>query len=379
MFGRLEKTLKYAGKYWGRTPRGQIECYVVDDLKNWTDAELPHRLARIIVGGVGGATIPRSVGTGKRTRNMPTVFASSLPGVAEHELVHAYCTQTFGSTGPNWYKEGMAEMVVRKCTRKTGIVCTAAQIESLRGGRRSTVREVLSSGSTGKQLLSSLNKMLSDPKHQDQHVPLSEWTARDSANVDAARAEYLRCWALCYVLLHNPNYAKRFRTLGNEFLIKRDTTFVDLFGPVQNELAFEYAFLLKHIDVGYRVDLCRWDWHTRFRALKPGSSSKTRLVAARGYQGSGLEVAAGQRYFYEAAGEWATESKQPGNADGGANGVGRLVGVVMNDYKIGESFPLGASGEFKAPASGKLYLRCQDAWNGLSDNQGEMVVRFTCR
>ena len=52
----------------------------------------------------------RSV-TGAQTQIKIVVFAAARPGVAEHEVVHAYCGQTFGTTGPLWYREGMAQLL----------------------------------------------------------------------------------------------------------------------------------------------------------------------------------------------------------------------------------------------------------------------------
>ncbi|MBI2479217.1 MAG: hypothetical protein HYV60_11460, partial [Planctomycetia bacterium] len=40
LYQRLEKTLQFAARYWGKEPKGQIECYVVHDLAAWTDAQL---------------------------------------------------------------------------------------------------------------------------------------------------------------------------------------------------------------------------------------------------------------------------------------------------------------------------------------------------
>lgn len=377
LYARLEETLRFASRYWGRDLRGQIECYVVEDLDNWSDAELPHRLARVIVSGVGGATIPKAVGTGSRTRNVPTVFASSRRGVAEHEIVHAYCTQTFGSTGPEWYREGMAEMVVRGCTRNSGVQCSPEQFAALRVGQRNSVQEILSVGTTGRQISAALQLMMDDPAHSGRHVSSEAWTQRDSDNVVQARDEYLRSWALCYMLLHNPNYAKRFRTLGNQFVTKKSAAFDAFFAPVRDEIDFEYRFLLAHVAAGYRIDLCRWDWRTRFRPLDAGRSHTTRIVAARGFQAAGLTVVAGQRYTYQADGRWST-SANPGDtdADGGAGDAGRLVGVVMDAFKLSDPLLLGAQGSFKAPTNGRLYLRCNDGWNEVADNTGQVEVKF---
>ena len=206
IYKRLEQTLQFAARYWGKAPKGQIECYVVHDLAAWTDAQLPHRLARVIIDGVGGATLPRMVGNGKQSRNLPVVFASSKPGVAEHEVIHAYCIHTFGSSGPEWYKEGMAEMVVNRSTRDTAILCSAKQIETLRAADHTALATILAIGSTGKLIHSSLTLMMDDPATQGQHVSPTAWTDIDAGNVAMARDEYLHSWAFCYMMLHNPNY-----------------------------------------------------------------------------------------------------------------------------------------------------------------------------
>ncbi len=64
------------------------------------------------------------------------------------------------------------------------------------------------------------------------------------------------------------------------------------------------------------------------------------------------------------------------SADGATSGEGRLVGVLMNDFQLGEPFDLGSYGTFKAPAEGNLYLRCQDPWGELADNKGAITVKL---
>lgn len=378
LYARLERTLKFAARYWGREPRGQIECYVVENLDNWSDADLPHRLARVIVFGVGGATVPQMVGEGNQRRNEPVVYAASRRGIAEHELIHAYCVQTFGSGGPEWYKEGMAEMANGASTRTSGIQCSAEQCASLRRAKLTTVTEVLGVGKTRLRLSAALNLMLADPAHDGRHVSLAAWTPMDTTNVAVARDEYLRSWAFCYLLLHNPNYAKRFRAVGELMVNQQHEAFDRFFEPVRGELAFEYRFLLEHLAIGYRVDLCRWDWHQRFQRLQAGKVHRTRVAAARGFQASGVEVVAGQRYMCHASGEWQVAPLGKAvDADGGADNSGRLVGVVMNDFKLGTPFLLGKGSEFRASKGGHLYLRCNDAWSELGDNQGQLTVRLS--
>jgi hypothetical protein len=180
------------------------------------------------------------------------------------------------------------------------------------------------------------------------------------------------------MLLHNPNYAKRFRSLGDQFITKQPGAFNEAFAPVRDEIAFEYKFLLEHMADGYRIDLCRWDWRTRFRPLDAGRSHTTRIVAARGFQASGLSVVAGEQYTYRTDGRWSTVANAADtDADGGAEDSGRLVGIVMDTFELSEPLLLGTGGSFRAPTSGRLYLRCNDAWNEVADNKGQIAVRFS--
>ena len=57
------------------------------------------------------------------------------------------------------------------------------------------------------------------------------------------------------------------------------------------------------------------------------------------------------------------------DADGGAEDSGRLVGIVMDTFELSERLLLGTGGSFRAPTSGRLYLRCNDAWNEVADNK----------
>lgn len=378
LYIRLEQTLRYASRYWGKPPNGQIQCFVVDDLSAWTDAQLPHRLARVIIDGVGGATIPKMVGKGKQLRNQPTVFASSDRGVAEHELVHAYCICTFGSSGPEWYKEGMAEMTVSRSTRKSGIHCSEQQLTRLRNDDSVSLEKIFSTGDTGKRISASLRKMMDDPAHRGQHIRAEVWTDVDAANVATARDEYLHSWAFCYMMLHNPNYSKRFRSLGNAFVAEQREAFDDFFAPVRDQIEFEHRFFLKRASEGYRVDLCAWDWNHRFVSLASGKPHKTLTHADRGFQPSGVSVLRGERYNYLATGQWSLLSDgQLTDANGDEHHAGRLIGIVLNDHTLSEPFALGTSGTWRPTTSGNLYLRCEDAWNELADNTGQMKVTFT--
>jgi hypothetical protein len=370
---RMESTLSFAADCWKRPPRGRIECYVAQDVQNWPDYELPNPAARVIIKGIGGVTFGQKSGAGKSRHNTAVIYASAAPGVAEHEVIHAYCAQTFGELGPTWYKEGMAEMAVLG----HGELCSDRErLLTLRHGTARSIRDVLSAGEAAKQLTSSLNSMLSNRGGNGQQVSIAAWTARDTDSVRLARQDCLRSWALCYLLYNNPNYSDRFQTLGSDYLTKRNVSFEQLFAPMAREVSFEFEFFLQHVDTGYRVDLCRWDWHRR-QTMQGGDDPREHYTAARGWQASDISVSEGKRYSFDAAGQWSTSADRPAtDADGDAAGNGRLIAVVMQDFSLGDSFNLGTHGEFVAPQSGRLYLRCQDAWNELGDNCGQMRLQI---
>ena len=378
LYKRLEETLQFAARYWGRQPKGQIDCYVVHDLRAWSDAQLPHRLARVIINGVGGATVPKYEGVGNRSRNIPTVFASTSPGVAEHEIIHAYCIHTFGSSGPEWYKEGMAEMAVNRGTRESGMLCSDQQCETLRAGKHTTLDMIFETGITGKKISSSLRRMMDDPEMQGRHVSIDAWSDTDASNVRTARAEYLHSWAFCYMMLHNPNYSKRFRSLGNAFIAEQRDAFDEFFASARDRIEFEHRQFLRNASVGYRVDLCAWDWSRRFKTLARGQSNTTRVLAARGFQPTGVTITNGQRLTYQTTGKWKlSPTGQELDAAGNLDGGGLLIGVVLTDRTLSNPFPFGTSGTLEPPASGQLYLRCNDAWNEIADNTGQIDITIS--
>jgi hypothetical protein len=179
------------------------------------------------------------------------------------------------------------------------------------------------------------------------------------------------------LLLHDPNYQDQFRELGAAYLAGHRPTYHQVFGAVQQQLAFDYLAFLQHVDQGYRVDLCSWEWGKTFQKLD-GKRPRTRTIkAAQGYQATSVEVVLGQRYDYTAHGNWSTShAARTTDANGQLDGSGRLEAVILHDYQLSEPFELGTSGSFVAPSAGRLYVRCRDRWNQLADNQGTLRVAF---
>jgi len=345
---RLETELALIGKYWGRPASGVFEMYVVADLSKWPRGLLAGEgLAHIESGG--GVTIGQTRTDGTNFVAKSRVYAVADRGTPQHELVHAYCVQTFGRVGPVWYAEGMAEM-----------------------GQywRGTDRAVLASQPVIRYL------------RESPLVPLDEIVHGEQKSGDSWK-NYAWRWALCHLLANNPNYSPRFRPLGVALLTGQRTSFDNVYGSLQPEIEFEYREFLKHLGEGLRVDLTAWNWQAKFKATSPRSTTKARVEAARGWQPSRLTLKAGDRLSYSCSGQWKLgRDSAEVEAAGDAAKAGRLLGVLLtedqNRYELGEPFELGSAGEFSAPGAGRLYLRCQDRWTELADNSGFVTVEFQC-
>lgn len=339
---KLEVMLALIAEYWGRPPSGIIECYVVKDLSNWQNVPLDANGLASIEGGAG-VTISRTMTRGDAFVAKSVVYAVADRGTPQHEAVHAYCVQAFGRTGPVWYSEGMAEMG-----------------QYWRQGDKSVNAHDV--------VIDYLRK--AEPKSLNEIVNGVERTGDSWEN-------YAWRWALCHLLANNPNYASRFRPLGLGILTKSDMTFESTYGTMAKEISFEYLHFLKHVEKGYRVDLCHWDWKAKFKPNRNGVPVSPKVDAAHGWQPSKLTLVKDDEYEYSCTGTWATD--KAGNlvdAGGGTGGAGKLVGVIMRDYELGQPFDLGAYGSFTAAADGDLYLRCQDQWNEIADNKGKLSVRL---
>ncbi len=343
---KLEKMFGLISRYWGRRNPKTIECFVVQDLKNWPAAVLqnmdPDGLAKIRAGaGVTKSSVAR---LGRRFSGTAKVFAMAHQEIPQHEAVHAFCAQAFGRTGPVWYAEGMAEMGKYWRDKNAAAVhCSSYVAKYLRGSK---------------------------PKQLADIVDPTQRTGDSWQN-------YAWRWALCHLLANNTNYASRFRPLGLGLLTKQNVSFVTMYGAMAKEINFEYHFFLSHLEPGFRVDLCSWNWKAKYRPPSGSAYVASKIDARHGWQASRVKVKAGETYQFSAEGTWKLAAKGTElTADGDDSGNGRLVGIVFDDYKLGKPFELGAYGTFTASTDGQLLLRCKDKWTELADNKGSLRVKL---
>lgn len=337
---RLETMLVLLAAYWGKPPNSITEMYVIKDLKNWPPGSLPDEDGRMMVQGGGGVTISRIFGTTGKS----IVYAGADRGTPQHEAVHAYCHQNFGTSGPTWYSEGMAELGQYFRKGDKSVLVHDVVIEYIRR---------------------------SEPKSLNSIVNGNERTGDSWQN-------YAWRWALCHLLETNPNYTKQFRPLGLAMLTKKPVSFEQTYGPVADNVSFEYLFFLQHVCNGFRCDLAYWDWSRKHTAMPAGTTRQARVAANRGWQPTGVLVKPDLEYTLTATGVWKPDPAltKGVTADGDEKGNGKLVGVLFKDFELSEQFELGAGKTFKPPSEGQLHVRCQEDWGKIGDNTGTIDLKI---
>jgi len=375
----LERTLRVVSRYWARRLAGQIECYVVEDLDRWPRGALPHPAARVLLQRVGGGTQMHAVQEGSRRRKQTRIFCRATPGIAEHEVAHAYCTQVFGTCGPDWYSEGMAQLASFHQSGDPAVSCPDKTIDTMRMSPPLTVDAVLTDRAFTAPLSATFARLSKSRRLEGATEEAvsghGTWNAGDDEVVRQAETSYAASWALCHLMSHHTRYRNRFRRMGRQLLAGQDANFNQTFAGWHAHIGFEFAFFVDHVEPGYRVDLCEWDWDSRIVSLESGESMGVEVKAARGYQSAGIRVASGRQYTFRSTGTWKTDARsQPVTADGNPGGEGRLVGILLDAFALTAPFDMGADGTFRANQSGQLFVRCRDKWHELADNSGTVRV-----
>ncbi len=341
---RLETMLGLISRYWGRKNPRVIEMYVVKNLANWP-VGLLHPQGRASIASGGGLTMAQRRSQGQRWESKAVVYAVANRGTPQHEAVHAYCSHAFGSTGPTWYSEGMAEIgQYWKDINDKSVQCSPEVLRYLK---------------------------TSQPKPLKDVVDLAQFTGDSWQN-------YAWRWSICHLLGFNENYSQRFKPLGMALMAQqRNVSFWTVYGTMSKEIEFEYLLFLKNMEIGYRVDLCTWDWKTKFKRINGRRTAISKIKANHGWQPTRLLVKSGEQYQFETTGTWTIEDEgEELTADGDADSRGKLVGILFHDYKLSEPFDLGTSGTYTASGDGKLFVRCKDDWANLADNKGTLTLKI---
>jgi hypothetical protein len=341
---KLERMVGILERFFGRKSSGVVQGFIVRDLSGWPKGLLEQPMGVEKIRRREGVCFNSSLGPARRAE----LYSCDDHGVIQHECVHGFCHLTFGSTGPTWLSEGVAELGNYWRDDDSAVAIDPVVMGYLQNApRKRTLGEIAVAGDE----------------------PAGSWQ------------DYAWRWALCYLLANNPNYSDRFRPLAVALMEQRPgASFEATYGPVAREVSFEYDRLLETVGNGYRADLVAWPWKAASRTLAADASQRTRVRAAAGWQAAGVTVERGGTYEVVAEGAWRTGSAAaPLGAGGDAAGHGRLVATIFHDFTLEPEIPLGETGEFTAGADGRLFLRCADDWTQLGDNDGELDVTIRRR
>ena len=338
LLSKLETMYALVSGYFSARPNSVIECFVVNDLEKWPSGQLdPRGIAKIAE--PAGVTLSTSGPGGVKA----VVYSCDKHSVVQHEAIHAFCSLTFGKTGPVWYSEGMAEVGQYWVPGELAVNIDPVVIDYLVNSPPKSLAGIVAAG----------------------QITGDSWQA------------YAWRWALCYMLASNPNYDRRFKKLGMNLMSGGNDSFESAFGKVKDQISFEYDFFVKHLGNGYRSDLCAWDWNVKCSNLSSSGRISHKTKALRGWQATKLLVRPGVSYDYVAQGKWRVDVGDEVTANGRPDGTGRLVGMVFSkDFRQGQPFELGERGQCTSQIEGQLYVRCRDDWTELSDNDGELTLHI---
>jgi hypothetical protein len=336
LLDKLETMYGLIASYYRKQPQAPIECFVVRDISQYPDNYFPAD-ARAKILEPAGVTISQRLGR----QAVAVVYSCDNHGVVQHEAVHAFCFLSFGSTGPVWYSEGMAEMGQYWQKGQLEVQIDPVVIGYLTSAEPKQMLEIVAAG----------------------QITGDSWKA------------YAWRWALCHLLANNPNYSDRFGALGVAMMSGKAASFESTYGDVAPHISFEYDQFVKNFGNGYRADLCAWDWSKKTSSLS-GTRRATQKVSARaGWQTTSVQLKAGESYDIAAKETWKiVDGGDELTGDGDAAGNGKLIGAIFHDYQLSEPFEIGQLKTYVAASDGQLVLRCRDKWTELSDNDGELTV-----
>lgn len=290
-----------------------------------------------------------------------------------HEATHCFMTVMPDVDAPVWYMEGMAEYFGTHRLADDGTVtfCVmpTSPEEFAGSGRITAIRNECAAG----------------------RARSIGWI-RDLQPVEFLKTEhYAWAWGLTMFLDSHPRYQQRFRELGG-FLQRNafSTQFFRVFNPDARDLGTEWTLYIQNLQYGYDARQAAIDFK---RGTELTEARSCEIQADRGWQSSGVLVKEGDSYEIVATGRFEL-AKLPVPWISEPQGIsfryseGRPLGMLVVSLRLESdeanvpetmvtSEAVGRRLVFRAPSTGTLYLRVNDDWNSLHDNQGQVAVQIS--
>lgn len=290
-----------------------------------------------------------------------------------HEGTHSFMYAHFGTCGPAWYMEGLAELLGTHSFVDSKLklnVFPANRDDVPYWGRVKLVRDEIDAG---KAL--GLEQVL--------HLEPGLYSTVEA---------YGWCWATAAFLDGHPRYSERFRRLPGELQHAEFNARVkEIFAADWLDLDEEWQSFAADLEYGYDFARNAID----FAPGKPlaAGGARAKVAVDRGWQATGIRLEAGKKYRFAASGRYRIAS-QPRVWWCEPNGVtiryhgGRPLGVLLAAVHPEPYDPatvssliapieIGLAAELTPSESGTLYLRVNDSPSELADNSGSLQLEIS--
>jgi hypothetical protein len=282
-----------------------------------------------------------------------------------HEGTHSFMYAAFGTCGPPWYMEAMAELLGTHHLAEDHLVLgyfPASRDELPYWGRLTIVTDRVRSG----------------------HALSIDQIMDFGADANLRNETYGWCWAIAAFLDGHPRYCERFRELPGKLTAPDfNRQFRALFADDWRELNQEWQAFIHDLDYGY--DLVRGAIEFRASESLDAGEKTVTIAADRGWQSSGIRLELGSDYQVTATGRYQVAA-QPKiwwcEPDGvtiryvRGQPLGRLLATIVPDGDAAwpGPIPIGVAKTVSPKQSGTLYFKINDSPAELSDNAGALEV-----
>ncbi len=291
-----------------------------------------------------------------------------------HEGVHGFMNHFFGFCGPNWYMEGLAELLGTHSWDEKTKTLTLPYFPEHRDivplwGRIRILNDL-----RNKNQSRNIESVLTMSFDGADNTPSYAWSWALAAFLNGHPLYGdLLCDAVVDVSLPHAEFTRRFRSKLEA--IQSGRVHVD-WNDFLDRLEYGYDFqrnVIKDLTPG--------------KPLKDAAPEIT-IQVDQGWQNAGILVEKGKKYRFQAEGRFqlAQEGRKIWWSESGGvtiryyqgRPLGLLLGAVLSGQKGGkfDLFPIGDATTWTAPESGTLFFRINDTPSELQDNSGTVVVKI---
>jgi hypothetical protein len=288
-----------------------------------------------------------------------------------HEGTHALMYSLVGAASSPWYFEGVAELLATH--RLEGGKLTLNYFPRSRDEVPKLGRiEIVQAGYAARRAMSLTKIFAYDNRAHFQNDP------------------YGWCWAAAAFLDGHPRYRDRFRRLPR-LAGERDFAqqVMQRFAADWARVNEDWQLFVANLDYGY--DFQKMD--VELAAGKPlaAEGARVSVAADRGWQTTGVQVEAGQKYRLRASGRYEVAKEPRWECEPGGVTIryyhGQPLGILLAAVRADDASGKDPSGLLKPVVvglattldvrhAGTLYLRINDSAGSLSDNAGSLSVEI---